>query len=77
MYGENLLLTHFVGKKKKPKWDTKNVDVIQRAIKIDKRKETKRQTKKGPSRILVRLDHKPCKIQLKNKLVKNKMNNKG
>jgi hypothetical protein len=47
MYGENLCLMHFVGKrKKKPKWDTQNPDVIQQALKINKKKETKRQTKK-------------------------------
>jgi hypothetical protein len=33
-------------KKKKPKWDTQNPDVIQQALKINKKKETKRQTKK-------------------------------
>jgi hypothetical protein len=38
---ENPPSMHFVGKKK-PKWDTQNLDVIQRALKIDKRKETKR-----------------------------------
>ncbi len=78
MYGENLCLMHFVGKrKKKPKWDTQNPDVIQQALKINKKKETKRQTKKWPSRTLVRLDHKPHKLQLQNKMVKNKMNNRG
>jgi hypothetical protein len=43
MYDESPRLTRFVGKKKnKPKWDNQSPNVIQRALKINKRKETKR-----------------------------------
>jgi hypothetical protein len=45
--------------------------------KISVRKKTKRHIKKQPSQTLVGVDHKPHKNQLKNKMIKQKMNDKS
>jgi hypothetical protein len=45
--------------------------------KIDKKKESKKQTKRQPNHAFARLNQKPHKSQMKNKMFKNKRNNRS
>jgi hypothetical protein len=79
LHGEHLHLIHPIRKKKKnqTQQDAQNLNVIQWVIKISSMKETRRQTRRQPRQILVGLDQKLHKSQLKYKMVKGKMDNKG
>jgi len=78
LHGKHPCLMHLVKRKKflksNPKKTPKTPNIIWKVTKIGRRKETRRQTTRWPRHAFARLDHKPHKNQLKNKMFKNKQN---
>jgi hypothetical protein len=63
--------------KKRYEWDAQNLDIVPKNNKIDKKKESKKQTKRQPNHAFARLNQKPHKSQMKNKMLKKKRNNRS